>query len=336
MKWIRVTLAMLGLAFAVARGQTQTRLLIFSGQPEGVYRHTGIDDALKVMPSLAAKGGFLFDNATSPDVFTDANLARYQAIFMNCVCRHTRLLTTAHREAIQRFVRRGGGWAGSHCSAGMDLDWPWYQQLVGAIHSNHTPGSVAGKLRVDNRSHISMAHFTANTWNIPKEELYYFRNVPAPSWRPNSTLPKVNVLLTFQEWGNGNTQPDGDRGDSVHMGGLAWYHEFEGGRSFYTGLGHEAWLYQDPLFRDHLIGGLKYVLRADGSTGLRRDAPVLHAFMARPRAWMNTRGLDGDATHTGSALWRTFDIQGHHLREIAPGASVPMAPFLLTVGVAYE
>lgn len=331
----RLTVALLLLLAAIAaQAQTKPRLLIFSGQPADVYRHTGIDDALKVMPSLATKGGFAYDNATDPSVFTDENLAKYQAIFMNCICRHTRMLTTAHREAIQRFVRRGGGWAGSHCAAGMDLDWPWYQQLVGAVHLNHTPGSVPGVLRVDNRTHISMSHFTANSWNISKEELYYFRNVPTPSWRPNPSLPKVTVLLTFMEWGNGQTRPDGNRSDSSHMGGLAWYHEFEGGRSFYTGLGHEAWLYQDPLFRDHLIGGLKYVLKADGSTGLSGRTPGLRPNEMGPRAWIGTPGNPASlASRVSSQAYRVFDIQGNRLIEVEAGSRSPVAPLFQAVGM---
>lgn len=46
---------------------------------------------------------------------------------------------------------------------------------------------------------------------------------------------------------------------------VAWFHEFEGGRSFYTGLGHTEESYDVPNFQKHLVGGIRYAL------GLKKD-----------------------------------------------------------------
>ena len=40
---------------------------------------------------------------------------------------------------------------------------------------------------------------------------------------------------------------------------ISWYHEFEGGRTFYTGMGHTAETYQEADFLDHIWGGIQYV-----------------------------------------------------------------------------
>jgi type 1 glutamine amidotransferase len=41
---------------------------------------------------------------------------------------------------------------------------------------------------------------------------------------------------------------------------IAWYREYEGGRTFYTGLGHTEAAYDDPDFQKHLMGGIRYCL----------------------------------------------------------------------------
>ena len=286
----------------------EPRLLIYSGQPEGVYRHEAIGWSLDLYKSLAPKGGFAYDTSSDTAVFTDAKLARYQAVLMNCNCRGTRVFSQPQREALQRFVRRGGGWAGTHCAAAIELDWPWYMNLVGAVHRHHTDGSQPGILKVEDRAHPSMAHFTAASWTIKKEELYFFLKDPAPSWKPNHALSKVTVLLTFQSWGNGQTRPPaGNKADSSDLGAMSWYHEFEGGRAWYTGLGHESWLYQDSLYIKHLLGGLKYVLRLDGTNNLSGHA--LRPPSRSPRAWFGS--APGPAPM--NAEYRAFDLLGARL-----------------------
>jgi type 1 glutamine amidotransferase len=61
----------------------------------------------------------------------------------------------------------------------------------------------------------------------------------------------VNVLLTLDE----STFEGGTMG-SDHP--IAWHHTFEGGRVWYTALGHTKASYEDPLFRQHLLGGLQW------------------------------------------------------------------------------
>jgi type 1 glutamine amidotransferase len=39
---------------------------------------------------------------------------------------------------------------------------------------------------------------------------------------------------------------------------IAWYHEFEGGRAWYTALGHPVELYSDPTFTRHVLGGIRW------------------------------------------------------------------------------
>jgi type 1 glutamine amidotransferase len=317
------------------------RLLVFSGQPPGIYRHDGIDYALDLMKTLAPKAGFAYDTSTDYSVFTDANLSKYQAILMNCNCRETRLITTAGRAALEKFIHNGGGWAGTHCAAALDLDinWPWYTSLLGAVHRHHTDGSQPGVLRVDDHVHPSTAHFKSNTWTLSKEELYFYLKDPVPAWKPDTKLPKVNVLLTFVSWGNGQTKPPaGNKADSSEMGALAWYHEFEGGRSWYSGLGHEKWLFSDSLYIKHLMGGLKYVLKSDGTSGLD-DQARLHPVSHAQHAWIGSfQGSSSSPFAETGPLhgYRIFDIQGTRLRELESGSGSPAAAILIGIQASHE
>jgi hypothetical protein len=41
---------------------------------------------------------------------------------------------------------------------------------------------------------------------------------------------------------------------------LAWSHQFDGGREFYTAMGHKIEHYSDPLFLKHLWGGIQWAI----------------------------------------------------------------------------
>jgi len=45
---------------------------------------------------------------------------------------------------------------------------------------------------------------------------------------------------------------------------MAWYHEYDGGRAYYTALGHTVESYLDPLFLRHIQGALTYVIGGNG------------------------------------------------------------------------
>ena len=40
---------------------------------------------------------------------------------------------------------------------------------------------------------------------------------------------------------------------------IAWCHAYDGGRAFYTGMGHTEASYQEPEFLSHLLGGIEQV-----------------------------------------------------------------------------
>lgn len=137
-------------------------------------------------------------------------------------------------------MNAGGGYVGVHAASDTEYEWPWYGQLVGGYFESH-PKTQNATLQVKNPNHPSTKHLP-QLWTRT-DEWYNFKNLN----------PKVNVLLTIDE-----SSYEGGKNGSHHP--MAWFHEFDGGRAFYTALGHTEASYKDPLFLKHLTGGILYVI----------------------------------------------------------------------------
>ena len=61
------------------------------------------------------------------------------------------------------------------------------------------------------------------------------------------------MLLTLDE---GSYDPGDGAMGADHP--IAWYHEFDGGRAFYTALGHTSESYAEPEFLQHLAGAIEW------------------------------------------------------------------------------
>jgi hypothetical protein len=64
---------------------------------------------------------------------------------------------------------------------------------------------------------------------------------------------RLHVLMTLDE----STYEGGEMG-ADHP--IAWYHDYEGGRAWYTALGHTVETWSEPVFLAHLLGGLEYAM----------------------------------------------------------------------------
>ena len=159
---------------------------------------------------------------------------------------------------------------------------------MGAFFDKH-PAIQPVKIQVDDRAHPS-------TKDLPQiwartEEPYDFRTNP----RGN-----VHVLASYDT-----------RSYTGHTMGadhpISWCQDFEGGRSWYTGLGHDAAAYAEPLFRGHILGGIEWAAGAVGRR-LRR----------RPRTTAGRRPCSR-ATPTTRWTWRSTDAAACSTSSAAAG-----------------
>ena len=221
------------------------RILLFS-ETRG-FRHGSIPEALDSLEELANSAGMEVDRASnSAGVFTDSNLAGYDAVVW--VMTTGDVLNDDEQEAFEHYIRSGGGYAGIHSASDTEYDWPWYGDLVGAYFDRH-PSIQAALQNVEDRSHPSTEHL-GSTWTRT-DEWYDFRSNPRA---------RVNVLLSLDE-----SSYSGGRMGNDHP--IAWYHEFDGGRAWYTGGGHTVSSYAEDDFQAHLLGGIRYAAGIDGDSG---------------------------------------------------------------------
>jgi cytochrome c len=213
------------------------RVLVFT--KTAGFRHSSIPSAVQALRELGAHSGFTIDATDDSNAFTDANLARYAVVAFALTTGD--VLDGAQQAAFERYIRAGHGFVGVHSASDTEYSWPWYGRLVGAFFKSHPAIQQAG-LDVGDRRHPSTARLPRR-WTRT-DEWYNFATNPRRS---------VRVLVTLDE----TTYAPG-AGAMGRDHPIAWAHEFEGGRAWYTGGGHTEESYSEPLFRAHLLGGVRY------------------------------------------------------------------------------
>jgi type 1 glutamine amidotransferase len=217
--------------------QNQERLLVFS-KTEG-WRHQSIEagqQAIKTLGKDNSVGVTVTENAS---MFNPDTLQQYSAvIFLNTT---GTVFNDAQRSAFETYIRNGGGYVGVHSAADTEYDWPWYGNLMGAYFENHPPGTPNADVLLEDSNHPSTS-MLPDVWNRDDEWYNY-----------QGFSDHINVLLSLDT--------DSYEG-SDHAGNhpIAWYHEFDGGRAFYTGMGHTEASYSNELYLEHLWGGILYAM----------------------------------------------------------------------------
>jgi type 1 glutamine amidotransferase len=222
------------------------QVLIYTKNGEG-YVHENIDASVAALEKICKAEGIKTDVSDLPEVFTPENLQKYDAIiFSNS--NNEAFDTDAQRKAFQQYIRSGKGFVAIHSANASEREWPWFWAMVGGKFIRHAPHQEFDVLVTD-PDHPSTAHLPAR-WTI-KDECYY-------SFQLN---PDIHVLLSA------DMTTVEDKGKAEYPGEtfgqqfpLCWCHEFEGGRQWYTALGHDPWFYEDPLLVEHLRGGIRWVL----------------------------------------------------------------------------
>jgi type 1 glutamine amidotransferase len=205
------------------------------------YRHESIAAGLAAIKSLGEENHFRVDATEDASAFIDETLASYRVVVFLSTTGD--VLDSNQQAAFERFIRRGNGFVGVHSATDTEYDWPWYGQLVGAYFKKH-PSIQPATLKVVDATHVSTRHLPAE-WKRT-DEWYDFREDPSPN---------VTVLLRIDE----TTYTGGTMGASHPM---AWCHTFDGGRAWYTELGHTKQSYDEPLYLEHLLGGIEWTAGA--------------------------------------------------------------------------
>jgi uncharacterized protein len=221
-----------------ARFKPPRKVLVFS--KTAAYRHTaGIAAGVKAIQQLGQEHKFVADATEDAQAFTPDNLKQYAAIIFLSTTGD--VLNNQQQQAFEKYIQNGGGFVGVHASADTEYDWPWYGELNGAYFGNHPKGQQAAVFKVVDKDNLPTRHLPA-AWERT-DELYNFK------WIAEG----LHVLITIDE----NSYSGGKNGEYHPM---SWYHSYNGGRAFYTALGHDEKSFADPLYLNHLLGGIEYAM----------------------------------------------------------------------------
>lgn len=218
----------------------ETDLVLVFSKTMG-WRHKSIEKGVNTLKYLGLQNDFVVTHTEDSLAFNTNNLKKYRlVIFLNTTLD---ILGDEQEAAFEEYIQNGGSFMGIHAAADTEYEWPWYNKLVGAYFLSHPSDSNVRKatVQVVDKNHLSTS-FLPDNW-VRTDEWYNYKSI-------NTDL---NVLMkldesTYEGGANGNNHP------------IAWYHEYDGGRAFYTGGGHTQESYDEPDFQKHLVGGIKWCL----------------------------------------------------------------------------
>ncbi len=234
---LAATIALFVYAQATKKSRAKPAAILVFSKTRG-FRHESIPYGIAAIKKLGLENKFTVTATEDSSMFNPDTLKNYQAVLFLSTTGD--VLNSDQEAAFTAYVRNGGAYVGVHAAADCEYKWEWYGKLVGAYFKSH-PKQQMAKVMVVQPKH-------ASTKALPKEwvrfdEWYNYKNIN----------PDVKVLMKLDE----SSYKGGENGDN-HP--IAWYHTYDGGRAFYTGLGHTNASFAEPKFLGHLLGGIEYAL----------------------------------------------------------------------------
>lgn len=235
---IAVTL-LFGIFVAGKKPDAPAKILVFT-KTKG-WHHTSIPFAIAAIKKMGVDGGYGVDTTTDATKFNDDNLKQYRAVVFASTTGN--VLNGGQQAAFERYIQAGGGFAGIHAAADTEYDWPWYGKLVGAWFDSHpnNPNVRKATVEVADKNHPASKDLPTR-WTRT-DEWYNYKSI----------YSEIKVLAYLDE-----SSYSGGVNGANHP--IAWYHDYDGGRAFYTGMGHTDESYSEPLFLKHLAAGITYAM----------------------------------------------------------------------------
>lgn len=228
------------------------------------YRHSSIPTAEKVLADLGERSGvysvdFARDEAEVKQKMTPEGLKAYDGVvFANT----TGDLKIPDLHAFLDWLKGGKAFIGMHSAA--DTYHPdqingdrGYVEMLGGEFRTHRAQCQIDAI-VNDPKHPAVQHM-GKSWKV-FDEIYLFKE---------NNRPDVHVLLSTI------TDPCAEKpeaGDFL----VAWDKDYGKGRVFYTSLGHREDVWENPVYQQHILHGIKWALKLEkGSAKPGNPAPPI-------------------------------------------------------------
>lgn len=224
-------------------------VLIFT-KTNGFRHEESIEAGKAKFREVALKKGWQVVATENGAFFNDDYLSRFKVVVFHCTTGD--ILTPEQQASFEKFVENGGGYVGIHSAADTEYEWEWYDRLLGTHFRNHSifPHTPVATVITEDKNHPTTAHLPDN-FRRADEWYNYKRSVRG--------IDSIRVLLSVNE----NSY---DVGETKGMGKdhpISWINQVGKGRMFYTGMGHDASVFEEPLTLIHLTRAIDWAGRLD-------------------------------------------------------------------------
>lgn len=221
----------------------KVNVLVYTKNGKG-YVHDNIEAASRTIQQLGKQYGFHVDVSDDPAGFTEDQLRKYTLVIFNNTNNEV-FDNSGQKVAFMRYIQAGGGFVGLHSATGTERQWSWFKRLIGASFLRHAKHQPFKEIIID--PHHPSTSFLPPTWQR-EDECYFFKE-----YNPDIHVLVVHDLGSLDDqdkptWYGGTSSPS------------VWCHAFDGGRQWYTSLGHDSAIYAIPEFRRHIMGGIIWVI----------------------------------------------------------------------------
>ncbi len=243
MKYVFAILSVAVFFFSCGKRSGKPNVLVFT--KTAGFHHASIPAGVAAIQKLGQENNFNVDTTSNADWIQEDSLKKYAAVVFLSTTGD--ILNSDQEADFERYIQSGGGFVGIHAAADAEYDWGWYGRMVGGYFLSHPgindtfPNVQPGVLNVVDKNNDA-TKFLPNPWKRT-DEFYSFKKLNKD----------VHVLLTIDE----NSYHGGANGKYHPM---AWYHDYDGGRAWYTELGHTDAEYTDADYLKHILAGIKYAI----------------------------------------------------------------------------
>ncbi|WP_411273496.1 ThuA domain-containing protein [Daejeonella sp.] len=248
----------------------KVKILVYTKNGKG-YIHDNIAEAVKGVQKLGADNGFKVDVSDDPAVYTEENLKQYTMLLFTSTNNDV-FDTDAQRLAFRRYIEAGGGFVGVHSVTGTERNWVWFKQMIGGTFSWHAKNQKF-KVKVIDPDHETVKGLPMVWEREFGDECYFTKEL----------YPGIKVTMAHDLSSLDERDQDKIAQFSAPFKDLypaVWYQNFDGGNVWITTLGHNKEYYQQPLYLQHLLQGIKFVageskkLDYSKAYASSRDTPV--------------------------------------------------------------